>query len=155
MEHTTAPIANLHKHAILDAVQAARKALRKGERFEAPEDTRTAATVAIATLDRVNTLVVGDQHDSLMALNLSEVVVALRDLAPTMQDGTEMRAAAERLHLASMLLFVARRERDLDARLRAILPDAYGISGMAEEAPADRAGDIIINANRIARLARA
>ena len=165
MKHTTANIANLHKDAILDAVQAARSTLRDATRPEAPDDTRRDAAAAIATLDRVNAIVVADQHDAGLALNLSEVVVALRDLAPTLADGTEMRAAADRLHLAAMLLFVARRERDLDGRLRAILKASHGLLADAEDIASDEpafpqdhqsmAADIVEAGRTIARLARA
>lgn len=166
MKHTTALIANLHKDAILDAMQAARRIARMATNPERHADATVAmASDIVATLDRVNNLVANDAHDSLMALNLSEVVVAMRDLAPTLADGAEMRAAADRLHLASMLLFVARRERDLDGRLRAILNAVHGISADAEDIASDEptfpqdhqsmAADIVDKANTIARLARA
>lgn len=165
MKHNTAAIANLHKDAVIDALHAARLVARKATNADlhAAETAITAAAI-VGTLDWVNRLVVDDQHDATLALRLSEVVVAMRDLAPTLADGTEMRAAADRLHLAAMLLFVARRERDLDGRLRAILPLAHDLAAMAEariEEHADAhpniatgAGDLDA-ANAIARLARA
>jgi hypothetical protein len=145
----TTPISNLHKHLILDAVQDARSALRDATKPEAPDDTRSAATSAIGFLDWANDLILRDEHDSLLSLRLGGVTVTLTDLAPTVQDGTDLRAAAKALHLASCLLFSARRERDLDGRLRDILDHADDID-------ADKTRKHLEGTRQaIARLARA
>jgi len=67
--------------------------------------------------------------------------------------------------MASMLLQSARRERDLDGRLRAVLYAAQAILAAAEDMASDdptypqahqsMAEDVVEDAQRIARLARA
>ena len=136
MSNTTAPapISNLVKDNVLDAMQAARSALRRATNADRhADDTVAKASANLEFIEWAAELVRLDQNDSLLALRIGGVIVALEDLAPTLSDSTEMRAAADRLRLASLLLFSARRERDLAARLKAILPMAQTLAEYAEE----------------------
>ena len=150
----TAPISNLIKFTVLDAVQAARKDLRDLSQCGIPAvESKAAALVPVA--DWANDLILKDEHDATLAARIGSIIVDLEEMAPSVAQSHGVRSVAQRLRVASLLLFSARREADLAARLRNILPDIYGIHGMASEDAAGRAEDIIINANRIARLARA
>lgn len=159
----TAPISRLAKDTILEAIQAASTASSKATTAWIDGVPAKAANT-LEWLHWAAELVRHDEHDSTLLLRIGGCIVALEDMGEAMTRGSRvadlqhapaMQAAADRLRLASLLLQAARRQADLEVRLRAILPDAQGIADMADEAPADRAGDIIINARRIAQIARA
>ena len=151
----TAPIAPVVKDAILDSIRNARDLIRAGVGHELRN-----------TLVLLDMMVVCDQHDSLMALHFADVIVGLEAGLGGLAEvhAQPVRDAVARLRMASLLLFAARRERDLDARLRDILPMAQTLAEYAEErieAHAEAHPNVatgthdLDTARRIARLARA
>ena len=172
MEHTTHRIAPVIKHVVIDAVQAARSALLATpapDRFCDGEDILTTlyrkAQQGIAVLDWVNAHVVAGTHDATLLATIGEVVADIEYIASSMDDPTPMRCVGARLRMASLLLQSARRERDLDGRLRAVLDASQAILAAAEDMASDdptypqahqsMAEDVVADAQRIARLARA
>ena len=167
MKTTTATIPTIVRFAVIDAVQAARSALREATQCGVT-DTEAKAALLVAFADDVSNLVRLDEHDPLMHLRIGNIVVALEDMAPTMAQGHRIAAVADRLRVAGLLLQQARRAADLQRRLDDILPlaqEAHAVaSGLCDaDAPNPRKGDdlaadlsgLALQARNIARLARA
>lgn len=140
MTQPTAPIAPVVKDVILDSLRNARDVIRPG----VGDDLRQ-------TLVWIDTMVVCDQHDSLLALRFADVIVGLEVGLGGLAEvhARPIRDAVARLRMASLLLFAARRERDLDARLREVL-DLAGLIDSGKDAKHNEQV-----ARAIARLARA
>ena len=125
MKHAT--INTIVKDAVLAAMTEALHALREasecGVRY-----AETTAAENVDPLKRAADAVRLDQHDPLTHLRIGHVVVALEDIAPHMAQSSRMRATADRLRVAALLLFSARRAADLEARLRDILDHADSLT---------------------------
>jgi len=136
----TTPIAPVVKDAILESIRNARDMIRPG----VGDDVRQ-------TLVWIDTMVVADQHDSLLALRFADAIVGLEAGIGGLAEvhAKPIRDAVARLRMASLLLFAARRERDLDARLRDILDFTDDIN------PGKTAKHLEQVRSAIARLARA
>jgi hypothetical protein len=152
----TAPIPTIVLDEVLAAITAAQVNLRDAAHPDAPAAGHYPANLAVEYLAHVAALVRDDQHDPLMHLRIGDAIATMLDLAPTLASSMPMRTAARRLRLAGLLLQSARRQADLERRLRDILPLAQDITETArKDATESRTRDILIAGTDIARLARA
>lgn len=142
MSQPTAPIPAIVMHTIIDAITDARRLLFRAAdrgvvaRHTDPDTQQgrhiiNTAQANLDWLDWVHDLVRNDSHDPTMHLRIGGVVVALEDIAPSMGNAGDHKAAAANLKVAGLLLQQARRAATMDAVIRDIRQAAVDISAMA------------------------